>query len=297
MSQNPRTHDDYTMGWVCVTLEEQITARIMLDNEHEDLQASPGDDNIYILGQMGKHNVAIVRPPTPQGLSKDILLGDVVVSEPKGKHSGVLQYDMVKRFEDRCDSASHLDKPPQVLTSAAQKLACDHAMNKGEWKDYIHDSLQKLQSFGIAKYSFPGRQQDLLYRSGYHHLKDREDCSACDPGQIVPRSLRDEPHVHYGLIASGNTLVRSAMFRDQMAKEQEVLCFEMEAAGLMNGFPCIVIRGICDYADSHKNDLWQPYASVTAAAYAKDLLRLIQPQEVHRVELAASLMLRCRSLE
>lgn len=52
------------LGWVCVTLEEQITARIMLDNEHEDLQASPGDDNIYILGQMGKHNVAIVRPPT-----------------------------------------------------------------------------------------------------------------------------------------------------------------------------------------------------------------------------------------
>ena len=31
------------------------------------------------------------------------------------------------------------------------------------------------------------------------------------------------------------------------------LCFEMEAAGLMNNFPCLTIREICDYADSHKN--------------------------------------------
>ena len=47
----------------------------------------------------------------------------------------------------------------------------------------------------------------------------------------------------------------------------------MEAAGVMNTIPCLVIRGICGYADSHKNDVWQEYASATAAAYAKLLLR------------------------
>jgi nucleoside phosphorylase len=41
---------------------------------------------------------------------------------------------------------------------------------------------------------------------------------------------------------------------------------------LMNNFPCLVIRGICDYADSHKNDVWHRYAAVTAAAYAKEFL-------------------------
>lgn len=46
----------------------------------------------------------------------------------------------------------------------------------------------------------------------------------------------------------------------------------MEAAGLSNGFPCVVIRGICDYADSHKNDQWHPYAAAVAAACAKELL-------------------------
>jgi nucleoside phosphorylase len=35
-----------------------------------------------------------------------------------------------------------------------------------------------------------------------------------------------------------------------------MLCFEMEAAGLINRFLCLVIRGICDYSDTHKNKEW-----------------------------------------
>jgi nucleoside phosphorylase len=54
----------------------------------------------------------------------------------------------------------------------------------------------------------------------------------------------------------------------------------MEAAGLMDDFPCLVIRGICDYADSHKNKRWQPYAAATAAAYAKELLNVISATQV-----------------
>lgn len=49
-------------------------------------------------------------------------------------------------------------------------------------------------------------------------------------------------------------------------------CVEMEAAGLMNNYPCVVVRGICDYADSHKNKDWQGYAAAVAVAYAKELL-------------------------
>lgn len=49
----------------------------------------------------------------------------------------------------------------------------------------------------------------------------------------------------------------------------------MEAAGLMDNFPCLVIRGICDYSDSHKNKRWQEYAAATAAAYAKELLSVV----------------------
>jgi hypothetical protein len=48
----------------------------------------------------------------------------------------------------------------------------------------------------------------------------------------------------------------------------------------MSSFPCLFIRGICDYADSHKNKRWQPYAAVTAAAYAKEVLLAIPPSWV-----------------
>lgn len=45
--------------------------------------------------------------------------------------------------------------------------------------------------------------------------------------------------------------------RDKLARKFGIVCFEMEAAGLINDLPCLVIRGICDYADSHKNKEWQ----------------------------------------
>lgn len=66
-----------------------------------------------------------------------------------------------------------------------------------------------------------------------------------------------------------------ASIRGSLAASKGVLCLEMEAAGLMNHFPCLVIRSICDYSDTHKNKEWQGYAAMTAAAYAKDLLRRI----------------------
>jgi nucleoside phosphorylase len=97
-----------------------------------------------------------------------------------------------------------------------------------------------------------------------------------------PERAKDEdnPAIHYGLIASANQVMKDALIRDRLITEKDVLCFEMEAAGLMNHFPCLVIRGICDYADSHKNQEWQGYAAMTAAAYTKDLLCRIVPQQM-----------------
>ena len=74
--------------------------------------------------------------------------------------------------------------------------------------------------------------------------------------------------------------MKDALVRDDLADVKDVLCFDMEAAGLMNHFPCLVIRGICDYADSHKSKEWQGYAAMAAAAYTKDHLKRIAPNKV-----------------
>jgi len=127
-----------------------------------------------------------------------------------------------------------------------------------------------------------------LYQSEIIHLpNDETNCAVVcsnDPSKLVLRSEctedEDNQTIHYGLIASANQLMKDAVLRDKLAKDKGVLCFEMEAAGLMNRFPCLVIQGICDYSDSHKNEEWQGYAAMTAAAYAKDLLCRIPPTRV-----------------
>ncbi|KAJ5656116.1 hypothetical protein N7507_008066 [Penicillium longicatenatum] len=99
--------------------------------------------------------------------------------------------------------------------------------------------------------------------------------TAVDQLRRNPRDMR----VHYGLIASGDQVIKDAVARDSLNKSLGglVLCIEMEAAGLMDNFPCIVIRGICDYADAQKTKDWQEYAAAVAAACAKELLEYVQP--------------------
>ena len=73
-------------------------------------------------------------------------------------------------------------------------------------------------------------------------------------------------------------MIKTAETRDKISKDAGgALCFDMEAAGLMNDFQCIVVRGIADYADSHTNDDWHAYGAVTAAGCAKELLTYMRP--------------------
>lgn len=152
--------------------------------------------------------------------------------------------------------------------------------------DDVDMALKKIKK--RKKYTRPPPESDRLYKADIvHPLHSSDGCDiACgnDEALLVVREARDEedddPAIHYGLIASANQLMKDAGIRDKLADDKGVLCFEMEAAGLMNHFPCLVIRGICDYSDSHKNKEWQGFAAMMAAAYAKDLLRQIPPNKV-----------------
>lgn len=124
---------------------------------------------------------------------------------------------------------------------------------------------------------FARPDKDCLFQASYDHESKSSDCSKCDPNQLVPRTIRESktPVIHYGLSASGNQVMKSAIARDAIARELNILCFEMEAAGLMDQLPCLIIRGICDYCDSHKHKQWQGYAALTAAIYTRALLGIV----------------------
>ncbi|KAF9767936.1 hypothetical protein IL306_014831 [Fusarium sp. DS 682] len=138
----------------------------------------------------------------------------------------------------------------------------------------------------MSHWTYPGTDNDVLFESSFIHIEGNRNCNKCvqiaeakDMVQLDDREVT-YPRIFYGNIGSGNTVMKSAIKRDLIAEKENIICFEMEAAGLMNDFPCLVIRGVSDYADSHKNEKWQPYAAVIAAAYAKRLLRKISTQAI-----------------
>jgi nucleoside phosphorylase len=132
---------------------------------------------------------------------------------------------------------------------------------------------------------YQGAEHDYLYESIYSHTGG-ETYNRCNIRQTVQRESRTitDPHIHYSNIASRKKVIKDGQVQDRIAQELGVICFEIEAAGLIDSFPCLIIRGICDYADSHKNKQWQLYAAATAAVYAKELLGVVKKQGVDKLE-------------
>lgn len=221
----------------------------------------------------------------------NIRLGDVVISTPTGGMGGVLQYDFGKAIQDKTfQMTGHLNQPPPSLLTALSGLEAQYLTEGYDIKGTIHEKLD-LPARKMMRKSFrrPDSSTDRLYLSHVVH-KEISPTSSCaescgdDKSVLQSRDIREDddvdPVVHYGLIASANQVMKDATARDKLAAEKNVLCFEMEAAGLMNHFPCLVIRGICDYSDSHKSKEWQGYAAMTAAAVARDLLDQVAPGSV-----------------
>ncbi|KAK6339372.1 hypothetical protein TWF718_008792 [Orbilia javanica] len=162
-----------------------------------------------------------------------------------------------------------------------------------------------------GKYNYPGADKDKLFEPSYRHkhhssfncntcnhcCADMDDtceramtgaaCSEllCDEKHLVRRARLEEklktmgptceiqqPYVHIGTVGSGDTVMRSSQERDRIAKEDNIIAFEMEGAGVWDNLSCIIIKGVCDYCDSHKNKNWQDFASATAASAMKALL-------------------------
>jgi nucleoside phosphorylase len=299
------SRDAYSVGIICALAKEKAAAKAMLDEEHPRLPPASGDGNDYTFGKIGVHGVVIACLPGDMGTTsasavavhmmrsfpikiglmvgicggvwsedQDVRLGDVVVSKPTGQHGGVVQWDFGK-VEDGggfCRKGT-LNKPPWPLRSAVTGLEAQHIMEGHNLQEHL-DKLSSKYPRMAKSYGRQGSAEDQLFEASYGHVKSNSTCAQCDPSRVQHRSEREDeqPEIHYGNIASGNSVVKDGPTRDRIARQEEILCFEMEAAGLMDTFPCVVIRGVCDYADSHKNKRWQGYAAAVAAAYAKELL-------------------------
>ena len=279
-------NNDYTLGKVG---RHNVVIAVLPDGEY-------GTSSAAIVARDMLHSFPNIRIGLMVGIGggapsqkHDIRLGDIVVSAPRDGKGGVFQYDFGKTIQDQSfQTTGFLNQPPAILRTAMNGLKAQYEIEGHQLLEAAIDNILEKKPRLLKKYKRPDPSNDRLYQSEITHpVNDTTSCATVcgsDPSKLVLRPERsedgDSPEIHYGLIASANQLMKDATVRDRLAAKMDVLCFEMEAAGLMNHFPCLVIRGICDYSDSHKNKEWQGYAAMAAAAYAKDLLYRIPPNKI-----------------
>ncbi|KAE8327361.1 nucleoside phosphorylase domain-containing protein [Aspergillus sergii] len=286
---------DYMIGWVCIIPEEYYAALAILDEQYDSSHIVPGqsDRSSYILRRMGKHLVVINVPAaTHYGelhasaiaknmkstfarirfvllvgigggipLAQDIRLGDVVLG------TRVVPHAFGKETDYGFVRPGQIFTPPQILLTAItglQGLRRLRATNISRCIDTIGDR----HGSGQNDYARPG--EDRLYDGEYTH--DGRYCDCLKPNaelnsRMLPRRARrgDLVQIHQGNIGIASVVMRNA---------------KMEATGVMLNVSCLPIRGISDYADGHKNDVWQPYAALAAAVCAKELSATMSPRDV-----------------
>lgn len=298
----PTSRNDFEIAIICALTVEQDAVHALFDHYWDDNGPSydkhPGDPNAYSCGAIGRHNVVLVHMPgigkanaaavaahcrvsfpnlklalivgvcgalPSTNIAQEIILGDVIIGD------GIVQYDFGRQYPDqfirRNTLLDSLGKPGPEIRAHMAKLKTRRG--RASLHHAINTHLRFLQSHPQFKedYQYPGTEQDVLYKPESNIIISRRRLE-----QIRPR-----PCVHFGAIASGDTLMRSGMRRDTIATKEGIVAFEMEGAGVSDNIPHVIIKGVSDYADSHKTKAWQRYAAGTAAACMKAFLETWVP--------------------
>lgn len=245
----------------------------------------------------------------PRGRAADILLGDVVISSTVIQYDYGPQYP--DRFVTKNKIANSLGRGNDDVRNLVNICETDNGRHGLERRvaDFIREIQKRVPSKYQGKYDYPGFTKDKLFEQTYRHKHHAfpscicRDCTTdsdpvcetavislcadvgCDDKYLVPRghawSRRDpgtgddkigRPAIYAGVVASGDKVMKSAAARHSISEELDAIAFEMEGAGLWDAVPSVVVKGVCDYADSHKHKGWQNFAAASAAAATKAIL-------------------------
>ncbi|KAJ0418428.1 hypothetical protein BJY00DRAFT_287767 [Aspergillus carlsbadensis] len=331
----PSNRNEFAIAIICALTLEAEAVEDLFDETYDRLGEyygkQPRDDNAYVNGRIGKHNVVLCYMP---GMGKgsaasvasslkisykrvevalvvgicggapypssggEIFLGDVIISD------SVVQYDFGRqypgRFEKKIEVKDTLGRPNQAIRALLANLQARRSRNSLQEKLSRH--LQTLQE-SQPDWHYPTSVDDFLFKASYQHKHYNQEatCSCldstsedicktavhssctllgCDLAQVRrcrPSTEHDSPRVHIGMVASADTVMKSGEHRDRLVESEGVVGFEMEGAGVWDNISCIIIKGVCDYADSHKNKAWQLYGAATGAAAAKAFLEYWEP--------------------
>ncbi|KAI6548304.1 hypothetical protein MCOR03_010734 [Pyricularia oryzae] len=318
----PSSRSEFQIAIVCALPLEADAVDLLFDGRFDDQRygRARGDNNTYYAGRMAGHAVVLLQLPNMGPLSaasgsaglrssypnvqlallvgvcgglpvindQSVYLGDVVVSKR------VVNYDFGRQYPDRFVPKDGVDDSLGHNLAILQKRA--------------------QEEYGSNKYSPLPDWDDRIFPSDYQHRHCSGECGTCDQGHFCQAAANSScteigcdqgqqhsraerrrerpsglcPRVFIGSIASGNAVIKSGKHRDRIAEEHGVIAFEMEGAGAWDEIPCIVVKGICDYADSHKSKLWQNFAAATAASVAAAIIDRYEPSDMVATGISAS---------
>jgi nucleoside phosphorylase len=241
-------------------------------------------------------------PFVPEGSgwkASDIHLGDVIVS------TQVIEYDFGREYENgfkrRTNVESVLPHAPAEVTNFVNQFVRGRGQAFKRILRKTNADLADCSGFEVGEKGYhehPGPDKDDVYDLGYHHKhQDPGECAQCSQctewyhevcKEALSASCQElgceprcsnpvrETKIHFGRYASGNAVMKSGHRRDLLIREEGVIGFEMEGAGAWEVLGTIVVKGVVDYADSHKNKQWRGYPAARAALCAAAMIEEIE---------------------
>ncbi|KAA8652753.1 uncharacterized protein ATNIH1004_001658 [Aspergillus tanneri] len=253
---NSYSYDSYAIAIICPMGVEMAPVLATLDKEHSTLPSARKRNN-YILGELSNHNVVVTAMP---GIGNNSATAVVMQLQNDFKS---LRFGLLVGIGGGIpDLGKHDIRLGDVVVSKPT-MGFGGVVQFDRGKVNTDSCFERTGHLNKPPAVLTASLETLIAR----HKRD----------MVVKRTSRASiaPEIHYGTIGSANIVIKDADTREKLKEELEIICVEMEAAGLMDELPCLVIRGVCDYADSHKNKRWQPYAAATAAAFTKELLSVV----------------------
>jgi len=201
--------------------------------------------------------------PNPNKAAEHVRLGDIVISNDEG----VIQYDFGKKYPSKFIHTYSIHSPNPNLINIVKNIQKEQ---NPRWKYYINILLDKL------KIKRPDDYLDILRKCNRIVLKKPKIIEH-------PHDQKREtgvPRVFLGPIAAGNIVLKDEKLRDSLRDEFNIKAIEMESEGIMKAawyfnVGYLIIRGICDYCNTDKNNIWHNYAAIVAAAFTKNLIENI----------------------
>ncbi|KAG7050615.1 purine and uridine phosphorylase [Colletotrichum scovillei] len=321
---------EYTVGWICGLLIEFIAAKAFLDETYQsppEIAHHDSGDIVYALGKIARHNVVIAvslnggnKPGSSAVVAKrmlnsfphvriglmvgigsgvpspehDVRLGDVVVGSSVRGEGGIVQYSFNRPTQSQDASFEQtmpVNQPPVALQAAVSTLERQYGLKYLQLERRIEEASAKRGY--LQDYARPNSHSDKPPGSSILHPTSADEYSGESRENStypVKETPKDKSQIHYGLIASSTQIMDNATMRDQLAKNTNILCYETEAADLSNDFPCLVIRGICDYNEAQRNKKWRGFAAMVAAAYTTELLRFVSPRALDADNIPSGLL-------